>query len=97
MRRANTQLLGDVLRDFLQENTTVARKLAETRAIQSWGGLLGEGAMKYTTHIYIRNGVLHVRLSSAVLRNELNMSRELLIARLNKEAGEEVIRDIVFL
>ena len=96
MRRANAQLLGDVLREFLKDNTTVAQKLAETRVIQSWSGVLGEGAMKYTTNIYIRNKVLYVRLSSAVLRNELSMCREQLITRLNGEAGEEVIRDIIF-
>ena len=96
MRRANTQLLGDVLQEFLQANTTVAQKLAETRVIQSWSGVIGSGAMKYTTGIYIRNKVLYVRLSSAVLRNELTMCREQLIARLNNEVGEEVIRDIVF-
>ena len=96
MRRSNIQSVSDVLRDFLQENAPVAQKLAETRAIQSWRGLLGEGVMKYTTSVYIRNQVLYVRLSSAVLRNELSMCREQLIIRLNEEAGEEVIREIVF-
>ncbi len=96
MRRSNTQLISDVLKEFLQENTAVAGKLAETRVIQSWSGLLGEATMKYTTSIYIRNKVLYVRLSSAVLRNELSMCRERLIARLNEEAGENVIQEIVF-
>ena len=96
MRRSNTQLISEAIREFLQGNAAVAQKLAETRAIQSWSGLLGEGVMRYTTTIYIRNKVLYVRLSSAVLRNELSMCREQLIVSLNKEAGEEVIRDIIF-
>jgi hypothetical protein len=96
MRRSNTQPLSEILQEFLQENTTIAGKLAETRLIQAWSGLLGETTMKYTTNIYIRNKILYVRLSSAVLRSELSMCRERLIARLNEEAEEEVIQEIVF-
>ena len=95
MKRTNTQILSDVLKDFFQENPFVAEKLAETRLINAWDIVLGKGAARYTENLYIKNKTLYVRLSSAVLRNELSLCRTDLIAKLNKEAGMDVINNIV--
>jgi hypothetical protein len=51
---------------------------------------------RYTTTVFIKKRVLHVTLTSAVLKNELMMRREQLAATLNKEAGRAVIDTIVF-
>jgi len=40
--------------------------------------------------------VLYVKLDSASLRHELSYARDHLKKQLNKQAGEEVIVDIVF-
>lgn len=95
MKRTNTQLLSDVLKDFFDENPVVAEKLAETKLLNAWGNVLGHLTQQYTTDLYIRRKTLYVRLSSSVLRNELSLCRERLIKKLNEEAGMEVINDIV--
>jgi len=95
MRKTNTQTLGEVLQQVLKEQN-LSGKLNEQRIIDAWQPLLGPGVAQYTTRIYIKNKVLNVQLSSAVLRAELMMSREKLIRALNEQVGEVVICDIIF-
>lgn len=95
MRRRNTESIGEVLRQYFDENPFIKRKVAESRAVSGWKVLLGKSAANYTTSVYLRNGVLYVQLTSAVLRSELQMAKEMLKDRLNQYAGMQVINDIV--
>ncbi len=95
MKYTNTQKIADVLKDFLDENPQLNEKIAETRLINAWGEMLGPATMRFTTGLYVRNRVLYVRISSAVLRSELMMCRERLVKNLNQKAGMQVIDDIV--
>ncbi|KAB4008764.1 DUF721 domain-containing protein, partial [Bacteroides uniformis] len=46
--------------------------------------------------LYIKNQVLYVHLTSAALRQELMMGRELLVRNLNRHVGAQVITNIIF-
>ncbi len=96
MRKRNTESIGEVLRQFFEENQFFKRKFAESRAVTGWLKLLGSMISSYTTNIYLRNGVLYVSLSSSVLRSELMMAKDKLITKLNEHAGMPVVNDIVF-
>jgi predicted nucleic acid-binding Zn ribbon protein len=96
MRKRNTESIGEVLRQFFEENQFFKRKFAESRAVTGWPKLLGAMIASYTTNIYLRNGVLYVSLSSSVLRSELMMAKDRLIAKLNEHAGMPVVNDIIF-
>jgi len=95
MKRVNTQTLNDILKDFFEENPMIAQKIAETRLINAWEKTIGKAVSRYTENMYVKNQTLYVRLSSAVLRNELSLCRSDLITKLNKEAGMKVINQIV--
>lgn len=95
MRRKNTQTIGDVLRDFFEDNTVLYEKILETRIERAWKEVLGSMVMQYTRNIYVRGHVLHVSLTSSVLRNELTLCRERLVKSLNDYAGAAVIHDII--
>lgn len=95
MRKKNTQTLREVLKNYMVENH-LDNKLAEIDLIGSWEKALGKTVARYTKNIYIRNRVLFVETSSAMVRNELMMIREEIRKRLNKEAGREVIDKIHF-
>ncbi len=95
MRRSNTQSLGEVLKEYIKE-VQIERKLKEVDVVQSWENLLGKTIAHYTTKIYIRNQVLYVTISSAVVKNELFMMREEIKRKINERAGEEIIRTIIF-
>ncbi len=96
MRRKNTESIGDVLKEFFNENKFFRQKLAESRVISAWPKVLGTALASYTTNIYLRNGILYVHLNSSVLRSELLMAKELLIKKLNDNAGMPVVNDIIF-
>lgn len=96
MRKHNTESLGEVLRQFFEENPFFQRKLAESRVISDWGKILGSAVASYTTNIYFRNNILYVHLSSSVLRAELIMVKERIVQNLNTHVGMEVIQDIIF-
>jgi len=96
MRKRNTESIGEVLKQYFEENQFFKRKLAESRAVTGWSSLLGSMISSYTTSIYLRNGVLYVSLSSSVLRSELLMAKDRLISKLNEHAGMYVVNDIIF-
>jgi len=96
MRKRNTESIGEVLRQYFEENPFFKRKLAESRAVTGWSQLLGPMISSYTGNIYLRNGVLYVSLNSSVLRSELLMAKDRLITKLNEHAGMYVVNDIIF-
>lgn len=70
--------------------------LNEQRLIGAWKDVLGPTIASYTGNLYIRNQVLYVHLTSAALREELMMGRELLVKNLNRQVGATVITNIIF-
>ncbi len=95
MRRSNTQSLSDVLKEYIKSNH-IERKLKEVDVVQSWENLLGKTIAHYTRNIYIRNQVLYVEISSSVVKNELFMMREEICRKINENAGEEIVRQMIF-
>jgi len=95
MRKKNTELLSDVIRQVLKEQH-LDKPLYEKRLIDAWPFVLGSNIMQYTSDLNIKNKVLYVSLTSSVLRHDLFMSREEIKKSLNKQVGAEVIVDIVF-
>jgi len=95
MKRRNAQSIGEVIRDFFEENKEIRQKIFETRVENAWSEVLGPMVMQYTRNIYVKNRVLYVFLSSAVLRSELTMCRDRLVKSLNENAGADVLDDIV--
>lgn len=70
--------------------------LNQHRLVESWKDVVGPVIYRYTTNIYIKNQTLYVQLSSSVIRQELQMSREMLVRNLNSQVGAQVISDIMF-
>lgn len=95
MRRNNAEQIGDVIRFFLRQQG-LESPLNEYRLVQAWGDVVGSAMARYTSNLYIKNQTLHVHLTSAVLRQELMMARELLVKNLNQQVGAQVIVDIHF-
>ena len=94
MRRSKTVTISDALKEYRKE-MSIDTKLKEVGILKSWEEIAGKAISRRTTRIYIRNGVLYIHLNSSVVRNELLMIREAMLERLNEEAGELIVRDIV--
>ena len=95
MRRRNTEKLSDILGQVLKQNH-LDEKLYETRVLKSWSVVLGENVMNYTSNLYFSKKRLYVTLTSAVLRQELFLTREEIRNSLNKYVGFPVVKEIVF-
>lgn len=93
MKRNNTELLADVLHRYLRQEG-LETPLNEYRLVDAWKDVVGPAITKYTLNLFIKNQVLHVHLSSSVLRQELMMSRKMLVKSLNERVGSQVIVDI---
>ncbi|MDR0541819.1 MAG: DUF721 domain-containing protein [Dysgonamonadaceae bacterium] len=96
MKRTDSQPIGKILEAFFEDNPRMADKLAETRLINYWNTGMSPAISRYTGNLFVKNRVLYVQLKSAVLKNELLMHREQMIANLNREAGRNVIDHIIF-
>lgn len=70
-------------------------KLAEINVINNWEKIVGKLIAGQTRKIYFHEGKLHLQIESAPLRQELNYQRFKLVELVNKEAGRELIKDVV--
>lgn len=95
MRRRNAESIGELIHKFLRRES-LEGPLNERRLLDSWPQLMGPQIASYTKELYIRNQTLYVHLSSAVLRQELLMGKELIVRKLNQNVGAMVITNIVF-
>lgn len=94
MKRNDAEPIGKLIQRFLRQES-LETPLNEQRLLDAWPKVLGPAAT-YTSNLYIHNQILYVHLTSAALRQELMMGRELLVRNLNKVVGATVITNIIF-
>lgn len=95
MRRNNTEPLKHVIKRYLQV-IGADKKIKEIQLKRNWEELMGKNISEQTEYIYIKKGVFHIKLRSSVVKHELSMMKTEIIDRLNSDAGETLIDDVVF-
>ncbi len=95
MKRNDAEQIGLLVKRYLRQES-LESPLNERRLINAWPQVLGPTIASYTRDLFIRNQVLYVHLTSAALRQELMMSRDLLVRNLNRHVGAQVITNIIF-
>ena len=95
-RTTNNQSLRDVIEELIS-TYRIGDRLNQAKVIGMWDSVVGKMIARDTTHLYIKNKTLFVKLNSPALREELGYARTKLIKSLNKAAGSEVIDDIAFI
>lgn len=93
-RKSNEQSIKEVINEII-ENNHMKGKLKEINIINSWEKLVGKMIAKQTSKIYFHKGKLFLHIDSPPLRNELLYTRSKIVEIVNKEAGEELIDDVV--
>lgn len=94
MRKSQTQKIGDVIMDCLRE-LQIDRKLKEVSLVSQWETMMGRMVALRTDQIYIKNRILYIHVTSSVLKTELMMMRREIVDKLNENAGEKLIENIV--
>ena len=89
------QRLGAVLADLV-ERYGYRERLDAARAVEAWPVLAGEAIAGVTEQVWMRDGVLHVKVRSAAWRHQLQFQRAAWRERLNTHLGREVVDEVVF-
>jgi predicted nucleic acid-binding Zn ribbon protein len=98
--RNNRQAEVHTLKEVIEEMLTTYKlrgKYNETRLISSWEKIMGKPIASRTLKLFIKDKKLYVKLNSAPLKNELNLSKTKVLDLLHAEIGHKVLEDILFL
>ncbi len=90
----NNHALKELFELMIKEHK-MKPKLYEAKLRDAWPQIMGKLIDKYTTDISLRKTTLYLRISSAPLKNEFIMSKPKFIDLINKQLGEEYVKDIV--
>ena len=93
-RWSNEMNISEAISYFMKK-TGNEKSFKAASVINSWADVMGPTIAKRTADISFYEGVLKVRLTSAPLKNELNMSKELVVRRLNEHLKETIVMNIV--
>jgi len=94
-RASKESSLEDVINRLLKAYQLDGR-MKEMDVISSWEEMMGKAVAHRTEKISIRNRVLHLKLNSSVMRDELLHGKQVIIERVNQKAGEKMIDDVWF-
>ena len=73
------------------------KELNQQKAIDVWGKVVGKKIKEHTEPIEVRYGVLTVKTSSPVWRQELQFQKDKIVESINKKLIKTNIKDIRFI
>ena len=87
--------MHDALLSFLRSEG-LETPLLQYRTCQAWPEVMGDTISSYTRKVLVRDGKLHVHLTSPALRQNLMMEHKRIAQKLNDHIGSFVISDVCF-
>jgi len=94
MQESNSQDIKTILKELV-ESYRLKSRITQTRIEQAWEKTMSPMIANYTSEIKVRNHKLYVKVDSAPLRQELSYGREKILQTLNRELGEEYLREVI--
>ena len=92
-RKSEFASIKDIMQDVLGENKL--QKGIDLVAIkEAWVEVMGNGVNSYTKDIQFKNGVLIVKLTSSVLREELSYGKDKMVHLLNENLHKTLIKNV---
>ena len=93
MKKQEAQSVGEIIEQAIR-STGNSDDYDRQQLCYMWQEVVGPSINQYTTRRWVEHDVLHVCLTSAPLKNELQFHRARLVDMLNKAVGKNVITDI---
>ena len=93
MDRKKTSSFGEALERYLAD-TPLADGLRYSRVCQAWKDTVGETVSKFCSSYKFEDGIFTVRLTSSVLRMQLEMTRETIREQLNNRLGSDPVKSL---
>jgi len=86
--------IKDLMKVVIKENN-LTKGMQKMDVREAWEKLMGTGVVSYTESVQLQNTTLVVKLKSSVLREELSYGKEKIIAMLNEELKQDLIKKIM--
>jgi predicted nucleic acid-binding Zn ribbon protein len=96
MRKTNDKFLKEAIDQMLQVYK-IKRRFDETAIVAHWPELVGQYVATRTKEVFISNKKLFLRIESSVIKNELMQMRAEIVGKINEEAKETLVQEIIFL
>lgn len=93
-RDSNEETLKSAI-DRLLKVYKLETRLSEVNIVNSWEKLMGKMIASNTDEIFINNRKLYIRLKSSALRQELSYAKSKIVELINKEAGSDIIDEVI--
>ena len=85
-------VIGDALISYLRESG-LEQSVLDVQIEEIWPRVMGDIVNQLTRKVEVKDGVLYVRVNSAVLKTQLFENRFELVRKLNEAVGANAIRD----
>lgn len=85
--------IGDAIQAFLNKHGLQSKAAIQT-VIGKWEQIMGLPIAQNTEKIWFDSGVLYVKMSSPVWRNELQMARGKIKEVVNREAKSDIVQEV---
>lgn len=96
MSKDSTQSFKDAFGKFLKEEH-LDNRFKQKKLIESWERIMGRPIASRTTKMFFKGKTLFVELSSASLKDELNRSTEIVLARIRENSEEMIVDEVRFI
>ena len=94
MRDNDYHSIKDLMKNVIKENN-LSKGLQKVDVRDAWAKLMGNGVVSYTENVQLQNSTLIVTLKSSVLREELSYGKDKIMAMINEEMGQEVVKKLM--
>ena len=88
--------LDIAIKDFLI-NTGLENGVNQQKAVIIWPKIVGTKIAENTTAELVNFNVLTIKVKNSTWRNELYLKKDIILEKLNKELGPNIIKELRFL
>jgi predicted nucleic acid-binding Zn ribbon protein len=92
---AKSQVIGNVFTQLFRD-LGIDKAIQQNAAVNRWSEIVGERISEVTEAEKIEKGILVVKVSSPVWRNELVFMKTNLIKNINDALAKNIVKDIKF-
>lgn len=85
--------LGEALNQAIAA-APIRDKWNAQRIVDNWAEVAGTAVARHTEKVWIRKGVLYVKVNGPAWKNELLYARSEIARQVNEQAGMELVQDV---
>lgn len=87
-------LMGDILQEFF-ERPYIAARVAEGKLEDTWRKIVGDHIADMTSELRFERGILHVKVESSLIKQELFYQREALKEEINRVSKVRLVGSVI--